>query len=177
MKWLFFTLPLIWLLSACSSMKVSSDYDTAYNFKQLSTFAVVYPQKNRSLTQERIAKALNEQMIAKGYTQTDQAHADFVLLFHTDVTQKKQVVTDYQTVGFYPYYGYGYHAPMAVPVQREYSYDEAKIIIDALDPDGNKIFWRGVAADRLQSFDTPQERSEYIKSVIAETLASFPNRQ
>ncbi len=177
MKFLLFTLPLLWLLTACSTMRVSSDYDTAYDFKRLSTFAVVYPQTNHSLTQERIAKALKEQMSEKGYTQTDRAHADFVVLFHTDVTQKKQVVTDYQAVGFYPYYGYGYHAPMAVPVQREYSYDEAKIIVDALDPDGNKIFWRGVAADRLQSFDTPQERSAYIKSVVAETLASFPKKQ
>lgn len=176
MKRLLIFIPLL-LFAACSSMRVSSDYDPKYDFTSLESFAVVYPQKEHSLTQQRIAQALRTQMTAKGYRESDRDHADFIILFHTDVTQKKQVVTDYQMVGYYPYYGYGYGAPMAVPVQREYNYNEAKIIIDALDPDGNKIFWRGVAADQLQSFDTPQERSEYIKSVIAKTLASFPNRK
>jgi hypothetical protein len=177
MKRLLTILPMLLLLAACSSMRVSSDYDPKYDFTSLTSFAVVYPKTEHSLTQQRIAEALRLQMKAKGYKETDRDHADFIMLFHTDVTQKKQVVTDYQMVGYYPYYGYGYGAPMAVPVQREYNYSEGKIIIDALDPDGNRVFWRGIATDQLHSFDTPQERSEYIKSVIAETLASFPNRK
>lgn len=172
----YFLLPFfLLLLSACSTMKVSSDYDPKFDFAHLESFAVVHPQKTNTLTQSRIAKAITAQMLKKGYRETDRDSADFIILFHTDVTNKTQVVTDYQMAGFYPYYGYG--APMAVPVQREYSYDEGKIIIDALDPKDNKIFWRGVAADHLKSLDTPDERIAYINKFVAQTLQSFPKKQ
>lgn len=166
-------------LGACSTMKVSSDYDPTFDFTPLASFAVVYPKSSdgHSLTQGRIADALVKEMKRKGYRESDKEHADFIVLFHTDVVSKQQVVTDYQMVGYYPYYGgYGWGAPMAVPVTREYNYDEGKIIIDALDPDGNKIFWRAVATDRLKTFDTPQERIEYIRTVVTQSLKSFPDR-
>lgn len=175
-RYLLFPLVLLFF-SACSTMTVNSDYDPKYDFRTLSSFAVVYPQKTNTLTESRISEAVTMQMVKKGYRKTDRSTADFIILFHTDVTNKTQVVTDYQMVGYYPYYGYGYGAPMAVPVQHEYNYDEGKIIIDALDPNGNKIFWRAVATDRLKSFDTPQERIEYIQKVVAETMASFPKKQ
>lgn len=172
----YYLLPfLLILFSACSSIRVSSDYDPKFDFAPLESFAIVYPQKTNTLTQSRIAKAITTQMLKKGYRETARDSADFIILFHTDVTNKTQVVTDYQMAGFYPYYGYG--APMAVPVQREYSYDEGKIIIDALDPKDKKIFWRGIAADRLKNFDTPDRRIEYINQVVAQTLQSFPKKR
>jgi len=174
------TLPILALLffAACSTMQVQSDYDPAFDFKTLSTFAVVYPEKKaETLTQTRIADSVKEEMLRKGYTAADRSTADFVILFHTDVTRRQQVVTDYQMVGFYPYYGYGFGAAMAVPVQREYSYDEGKIIIDALRPGNNRIFWRAVATDRLKTFETPQERIAYIRETVGAILKSFPKKQ
>lgn len=170
---------LLVLFAGCSTLQVNSDYDPAFDFATLKRFAVVYPKgiQEVSLTQTRIADALRTAMIRKGYSEVPKTEADFIMLFHTDVTTKQQVVTDYQTVGFYPYFGYGYPAPMSVPVQREYSYNEGKIIVDALNPKGNKIFWRAIATDRLKSFNDPQERIAYIGSVIDDMLKSFPDRR
>jgi len=167
---------LLLLLSGCSGLQLQSDYDPAFNFGRLETFAVVYPENNgvSTLTQSRIADAVRTQMQKKGYREVPKADADFIVLFHTDVTAKRQVVTDYQLVGLYPYYGFG--ASMTVPVQREYSYEEGRIIVDALNPDGNRIFWRTTATDRLKSFDTPQERIGYIRKTVGEVLKSFPAR-
>ncbi len=164
------------IFAGCSTMEVDSDYNPKYDFSRLHTFSVIYPEKDgvSTLTQERIASALVEAMQKKGYVRTDRKDADFYLLFHTDVTEKRQVVTDYQRVGLYPYYGYGPYAPMVVPVQREYEYTEGKIIVDALDPRGNKIFWRGIATDELRSLKTPRERIEYIRKVVDRVLESFP---
>ena len=164
------------LLVGCSTLKVQNDYDPAFDFATLRTFAVVYPQKEEtvSLTQTRIAEAISQTMQNKGYVPVPRSEADFVIVFHTDVTQRQQVVTDYRMIGFFPYYGYSFGATMAIPVQHEYSYDEGKIIIDALNPDGNRIFWRAMASDRLRDFDTPEERISYINSVVAETLKPFP---
>ena len=172
-----FFLTLFLFLAGCSSLQVHSDYDPAFDFGPLSSFAVVSPDRGKgsTLTQSRIADAITERMVQKGYKTAGRSDADFIILFHTDITTKSQVVTDYQTVGFYPYYGYAY-GTVTVPVQHEYQYDEAKIIIDALNPDGNRIFWRAVSSDRLKSFDTPQERIAYINDVVREMLKSFPNK-
>ncbi len=162
------------VFSACSTMRVDSDYNPKFDFGKLHTFAVIRPERDgvNTLTQERIAAALADAMRAKGYREVPKTKADFYVLFHTDVTNKRQVVTDYRSVGLYPYYGYG--APMVVPVQREYTYTEGKIIVDALDPSDKKIFWRGIAADTLKSLHTPEERMRYIRDVVAKVTASFP---
>jgi hypothetical protein len=177
---LFFFLLLF--VTGCSTMKVQTDYDPAFDFKTLHTFAVVYPENReiKTLTQARIDKAIRAQMVTKGYVPTDRNSADFIIVFHTHVTTKQQVVTDYQMVGLYPYYygyGYGYGASVAVPVEQHYTYKEGKIIIDALNPHGNKIFWRGVVTDELQSFHSPEERTKYIDRIVADTLKSFPVRR
>jgi len=174
-----FFFSLLLLFAGCSTMKVQSDYDPKFDFKQLRSFAVVYPENRsgKTLTQSRIAEALKARMVKKGYIPADKRSADFVMIFHTDVTSRQQIVTDYQMVGFYPMYGFGFGGAVTVPVQNEYTYDEAKIIIDAVDPDGNKIFWRAVATDELKTFDTPEERITYINHVVGEALKSFPNRQ
>ena len=170
-------LALIVWFAGCSTMKIQSDYDPSFDFKPLQTFAVVYPEERgaKTLTQTRIAEAVTAELVKKGYRSVVKEQADFIVLFHTDVTSRRQVVTDYQMVGYYPYYGYG--ASMAVPVEREYTYDEAKIIVDALNPRGNRIFWRTVATDELKSFDSPQERIAYINRVVGSAMKSFPKMQ
>lgn len=170
-------LPILFLLfAACSTLQVQSDYDPDFDFKTLKRFAVVKQTANgiSSLTSERIAAALEEAFKEKGYQKAEREKADFLVLYHTDVREKSQVVTDYQAAGLYPYYGY-YRAPMMVPVQREYNYTEGKIIVDALNPNGNKIFWRGVATDRLHSYDTPEEREAYIRETTEKILKAFPS--
>jgi hypothetical protein len=170
-------LTLFLLLAGCSSMQVKSDYDPDFDFEPLASFAVVYPvgHGGSTLTQSRIADAITEQMLQKGYRPAEKSDADFIMLFHTDITSKKQIITDYRTVGFYPYYGYAY-GTVTVPVQHDYYYDEGKIIIDALNPDGNRIFWRAVSTDRLKTFDTPDERIAYIRNVVGAMLESFPGK-
>lgn len=165
------------LFAGCSTMQVQSDYDPAFDFKALQTFAIIDAHSETvTLTQERISNAVVHTLRAKGYVSAKPEAADFLIVFHTNVTSKKQVVTDYQRVGFYPYYGYGYRAPMAVPVQHEYDYDEGKIIVDAMEPKSKRIFWRGTATDELKKYDTPEERTAYINHVTASVLETFPKR-
>ncbi len=173
------SLALLLLMTGCSTMQIQSDYDPKFDFAPLEQFAVVYPKKEgiETLTQGRIAAAITADMTQKGYRAVDKDEADFIIIFHTDVTTKKQVTSDFQMVGFFPYYGYGLGASMAIPVQREYTYDESKIIVDALNPNGNKIFWRSVATDQLQDFNTPEERTAYINKVIGDILKSFPQKR
>ena len=170
-------LALLLLFAGCSSMQVTTDYNPDYDFSKLKKTAILYPKNSDdtvTLAQQRFAKAIAEQMRQKGFIITDKEHADFYTLFHLNVTERRQIVTDYQMVGVYPYYPGYYGYGMAVPIQHEYTWTEGKFIVDTVDPRDNRIFWRGVATDRLKEFDTPRERIEYIRKVVAEVLNNFP---
>ncbi len=166
---------LLLFFAGCSSLQVQNDYNPKYDFSKLKSFAVLTPQKGSviTLTQERLKNAVIETLEAKGYTLVPKEEADFWIMFHTDVTRMKEVVNDYESLGLYPY-DYGYWGPAYIPSRYEYTYDEAKIVIDALDPSDKKVFFRGVATDLLRDFDTPAERVAYIKDVVRKILAPFP---
>ncbi|WP_456403458.1 DUF4136 domain-containing protein [Hydrogenimonas sp.] len=166
---------LLWM-GGCATLQVNNDYDPDYDFSHLESFAIVQsdPGGVVTLTQERLMRAITETLEAKGYTPTSRERADFHILFHTDVKEFKEVVTDYDAIGFYPY-DYGWWGP-PYPTRREYTYEEAQIVIDAIDPEAKKVFWRGTAVDLLKSFKTPREREAYINEVVRKILAPFPSR-
>ncbi len=166
---------LLLFFAGCSSLQVRNDYNPKYDFSKLRSFAVLTPKKGSviTLTQERLKNAIIETLEAKGYTLVPKEEADFWIMFHTDITRMKEVVNDYESLGLYPY-DYGYWGPAYLPSRYEYTYDEAKIVIDALDPLDKKVFFRGTATDLLHDFDTPAERIAYIKRVVEKILAPFP---
>jgi len=160
-------------LGGCSSIQVQNDYDPSFDFSQLKGFAILYSRSTAgsSLNLDRIARAIQKELEAKGYEQVDRKFADFYIVFHTNVTHKTQIVTDYERVGLYPY---RYWAAPRVPVERTFHYKEGKIIIDALSPATKQIFWRGVATDVLKTIKTPEDRIKYVNKVIKKVMASFP---
>lgn len=175
MQWSILFLSII-LFSACSTIKVETDYNPHFAFNTLSAFTIVHKDHtgDDTLANDRIIHAIKNNLIAKGYKATDKSAADYYVLFHTDVRSKTKIDTDYQYVGIYPY-GYRYRS-MLTPTTRVYTYDEGKLIVDIVDPDQNKIIWRGIATDRIKSHDTPEKRTAYIDEVITSLLASFSNR-
>jgi len=147
---------LLLFFAGCSSLQVQNDYNPRYDFSKLRSFAVLTPEKGSivTLTQERLKNAVTQTLKAKGYTPAPKNEADFWVMFHTDVTRMREVVNDYESLGLYPY-DYGYWGPAYIPSRYEYTYDEAKIVIDALDPSNKKVFF--VVRKILASF--PAARS------------------
>lgn len=176
MKYLLSML-LILLLGACSTLQVERDYNPEFNFSALASYAIVHntEAEEDALKNGRIIRALKSVMGAKGYREAPRATADFLVLFHTRVRSRTRIDTDYEFVGLYPYRWYGYYAPMAMTT-RVSTYDEEKLIVDVVSPEGNQIVWRAMATDRTRYLDTPEERIAYINEVIAALLESFPSR-
>lgn len=173
MRVLFFILTFV-LFNACSSIRVETDYSPQFAFDKPFTFSIVHDADDGidSLTDRRIMDALEKEFTAKGYQRVGRDAADLYLLFHTDVHDKTRIDTDYQLLGMYPY-GYG-HQGMMIQTSRVSSYEEAKLIVDIVDPATNTIIWQGIATDRTRSYETPQERSAYINEVIGKLLERFP---
>lgn len=173
----FFSLLFLLLLTGCSTLKVATDYDPDTDLSVPKKFAVIhkYLDGENTLTADRIMDALKAELTQKGYVESSKEKADLYFLFHTGVTSKTRIDTDYQYVNMYPYsYGYGYRS-VAMPVTREYTYNEAKLIVDAVLPQKNKIVWRGTAVDYLKEYDSPEERTRYINKVVKALMQRFPN--
>ncbi len=171
------TVLLALFIGGCSSLKVSTDYDPDANLSTPKNFTVIHKflEGEDTLTDSRIIAALKHELTQKGYKESTKDAADFYVLFHTGVTSKTRIDTDYQYVNMYPYsYGFGYGGAIIVPETRVYTYDEAKLIVDAVVPTKNKIIWRGTAVDYLKNMKTPQEKTEYINKVLHTLMKKFP---
>lgn len=169
------------LFSACSTITVSNDFDPAFSFSDVKTYAILYKSKDNSdtLTDERIKTGIDIQLKQKGYIKSKRKAADIYVVFHTDVRNKTKIVQDYQYIGISPYrygYGYGYGGMMAVPVTRTYNYNEGQLLVDILNAKDNKIVWRGVATDSLKQLKTPEERVEYINKVMTSIFKKLPSK-
>lgn len=171
----------IFIFNGCSSVKVTHDFDPAFSFDNVQTYAIVHKSQEHgnTLTDDRIKTGIDTQLRNKGYTKAGQKNANIYVLFHTNVQNKTKIIQDYQYVGITPYrygLGYGYGGMMAVPVTRTYNYDEGKLIIDILDAKDKKIVWRGVATDSLKDHKTPEKRVEYINNVMTSIFQTLPSK-
>ena len=169
------------IFSGCSTINVTNDFDPAFSFNDVKTYAILYKSKDYSdtLTDERIKTGIDTQLKQKGYIKVKRKDADIYVVFHTDVRNKTKIVQDYQYIGISPYrygYGYGYGGMMAVPVTRTYNYDEGQLLVDILNAKDNKIVWRGVATDSLKQLKTPEERVEYINKVMTSIFKTLPSK-
>ena len=171
----FFILTMsILIFIGCSSLQVSHDYDPAFNFNEQKTFVIVHHNREGedTLYNDRLLRALEADLVSKGYVKREKEDADLVFVFHTKVEDKTDIDTDYQMVGFGMYrYGGG-----MVATTSTYHYTKGTLIIDALNPKNKKIVWRGIATDTLKERKTPEKRTEYINEVIQELMQSFPSR-
>ena len=69
-------LALIFFIASCSSIRVTTDYDTTADFSKYKTFAFYKKGIDKAeisdLDKRRILKAIESEMLAKGFTKSDE---------------------------------------------------------------------------------------------------------
>lgn len=171
---------IVLLLLGCSTVKVSQDYDPATDFSAYRTFGWFpgsQPQTgdirvDNPLLDERIRKAVNRELIAKGYRRVTDQTPDVYVAYHLAIRTKLEADTVHTGIGYgpYPYYGgVGYDTWVR-------QYDEGMLVIDIADAKANKLLWRGVGTRRVTETKNPQKSTEVVNKTVAEILAQFPPR-
>ncbi|MEI6860232.1 MAG: DUF4136 domain-containing protein [Shewanella sp.] len=168
-------------LSACSTLKTSSDYDPAANFNDVKTYAwIVKKTKDNTyqldgLMNQRIRASVDRQLAAKGISLTDVETADILVNYLTKVDKKINVDTFSTSYGYNPYYGrrWGYGGSINTQTTvREY--EVGTLILDMVNRETGKLIWRGSVADTIRDQNTPEERIEVINHAISEILVHYP---
>lgn len=165
------------LTGACSPIRsISYDYNRAVDFSGLRTYDwIPIPaemQEKEGLMQERIKKAVNFRLEAKGFRIT-KGKSDFLVATNFGQVEKLKVY-DY---GYpYPYYGpsrrydYGsYHGGVS-----SFYYREGALVLDFIDTASKEVIWKGVATVYLSKDQTPDKIDDVVNEAVEKILANFP---
>ena len=164
------------VVSGCSSINTTYDYDSHTDFSKLQTFAWMPREANtggnaqqaqmeNSLFAKRLKNAVNNNLEAKGYS-INTEDPDFVIVYHTGVQDKVNVTNWGYTYG--PYWG-----PWGESVD-VHQYTEGTLILDFISYDTKNIVWRGTAQKALSGDVDPEKADANIQKAVDQLLIKFP---
>jgi hypothetical protein len=162
------------LITSCGpTLTVTYDYDHTATFSQYKTFRIVKLEQQyqalSQLNQTRIINAVNAQMIAKGFTPSD--NADLLVNITSILKNQKEIVANSYGYGggYRPYSWGGGNMSTTVNVQ---NYIAGSLIVEVASSTGNKLLWEGIGN---QDIDKPSsDPDKTIPAIVAKIMASFP---
>lgn len=169
------------LLSACSSIQVSQDYDKSTDFSQLKHYQWL-PTKQQTkpkasnfetqnpLIAKRIIQAVEANLNAKG-TPFNADKVDAYVTYHVSTKTRVRSSPVTTSVGFGTYGRYGSVGFQTAPDIQQY--EEGKLVIDIIDLKG-QLLWRGTSSSIIQEHPTPEESTAKINEVVTKMLAQYP---
>jgi len=174
-KILFFTMI---LASACSSIKVSYDYDKNADFSKYHTYQYTHESLSipvDALNRDRLINAVDAQMQKRGYTQADPGD----VLIDLEVKAEQKVDVSATTSGAYGGYGYGYghygYGGGFTTTQVNYDeYVEGTLFINIVDNAQQKLVWQGRGTKTLAENVSPEQREKNINYAVENIFYKYP---
>lgn len=154
--------------ASCSTVKVASDYDQSVNFQDYKTFAFFKPGVDKAeisdLDKKRILKAIESEMLAKGFVKSD----DPSLLVSIFTTAQERV-------DIYNNYGWGWGAwgPWSYPYGNSVSKStQGTLYIDLIDAAKKELVWQGQGTGYLET--DVKHKQERINEIVSEIMTEYP---
>ena len=162
-------LPIITLaIISCSSVRVTTDYDTKVDFNQFKTFAFYKTGIDKAtisdLDKKRIMRAIETELLAKGMIKS--AKPDVLVSLFTKSRNRVDVNDNFYGGFYYPRY-YGMNQ-LSVS-----QYTEGTLFIDLLDAKKKELVWQGVGSGTLSNSSVERKEAK-IKEFVNEILAKYP---
>jgi len=179
---------IVGILSACSTMKVTSDYDPFASFSGLRTFAWISdiqdktgdPRIDDPILDTLIRKAVEIQLELQGFEKRTVDPPNFLVGYHAAIDRKIEVRTINKVYSDFPGLGwddfddrFNYRGEEDTETE-VFEFDEGTLILDVVDPENKQLIWRGSAKAEIKYADNPEKRNERIKKAIRLILKNFP---
>ena len=184
MKTLLKTLPFLALLimvSSCSSVRVAADYDKNANFNEYKTFAFfktgIDKAEINDLDKRRILRAIESQLLAKGYTKSE--NPDLLVSLFTKSQQRVDVYNNSWGMGgwgwggwgpwggFGPGWGWGWNQQPSVSTSTQ-----GVLYIDLIDANKKELVWQGMGTGYLSR--NMEKKEARINEFVTEIMAKYP---
>lgn len=177
-------LAIIFLVSSCSSLSVTSDYDKTVDFTQYKTYSYHGWADNSDkllspFDKERLEKSFANEFNSRNLTFQKEG-GDIVVALYI-VTERKQQTTATTTgmggrYGFGGYYGYGpgwgWGAGMSTTTYNTYDYTVGTLVCSVFDSKEEKLVWEGTGSGEID--ENPQTREDGIPRAVAKIMAQYP---
>lgn len=162
------TLVLALVLSSCVSVRVSSDYDTEAKFDNYKTFAFYKPGidkvKISDLDKKRILRAVEKEMLAKGFTKS--AQPDVLVNFFTKAEKRVNVYDNYGFgYGWGPWYGGFNNTNVSTSTN-------GVLYIDLINAKDKQLIWQGRGEGYLSR--NREKKEERIQEFVSSILKKYP---
>ena len=161
---------LLFLVASCYSVRVTTDYDTKADFSKFKTFAFYKKGIDKveisDLDKRRILKALESEMIAKGFTKSE--NPDVLVNIFTKSRQKVDIYNNHMYFGWHPWY-YGPNFGMHIS-----KYTEGTLFVDLIDANKKELAWQGIGSGALSTSGNVAKKEERIKHFVAEIMTKYP---
>ncbi len=162
------------LITSCGpTLTVTNDYDHTANFSQYHTFRIVKLEQQyqalSQLNQNRVIAAVRQQMIAKGFTETE--NSDLLVNITSILKNEKEIVANSYGYGggYRPYAWGGGNMSTTVNVQ---NYIAGSLIIEVAAAQGNKLLWEGIGNQDINSPSSDPDKT--VPVIVQKIMASFP---
>ncbi len=164
---------LILAFAACSSLKVSSDYDSQADFAKYKTYKFtdeVAKLPVDQLNRDRIIKAVETEMTAKGFTKSE-SNPDMLVDLNIKAQQRTEA-TATNTGGMYGRYGYG--GGFSTTQISYNQYLDGTLFVSFIDNTAQKIFWQGRATKTIDEDASAEKREKNINYAVKEIFTKYP---
>ncbi|MEO8253018.1 MAG: DUF4136 domain-containing protein [Flavobacterium sp.] len=167
-------LPLFFLLilSACSSIRVNSDYDSHADFTKYKTYAFhkngIDKVQISGLDKKRILRAIENEMDKKGMTKSENPD----LLVNIFTKEREKIDVNQFNMGWGYGWGWGWNPYMWGGNTYANSYTQGTLYIDLIDAKKKELIWEGEGIGVLT--ENRREKEEQINEFVAKILAQFP---
>jgi hypothetical protein len=161
---------LIWML-ACACIvfaAVSVDYSHSVDFGKYKTYSWIKVEAQDPLWEDRITRAVDTQLTAKGWTKVP-VDGDAAVAAYGSTHTKKTLQTWYTDfAGGWMWRDFG--DGMATTTEEDTPV--GTLMVDIFDTSTKKLIWRGKATDTLSG--KPEKDEKKLDKAVAEMFKKFP---
>jgi len=171
---LFLTIVVITAIS-CSTIKISSDFDRTAGFASYKTYsfteeALTLPIND--LNRNRLLKAVENELAAKGFTKSD-SNPDVMIDLKLKGEQK-QTATATNTGGYGYGYRYGWSGGFSTTTINYDTYVDGTLFIDMIDAKKQQLVWQGRGTATLDPDASEAKREKNINYAVKQIFTKYP---
>jgi hypothetical protein len=157
---------LLLIISSCSSIRVSTDYETQTDFTKYKTFAFYKSGIDKApisdIDKRRIMRSISKELELKGMTKSK--NPDVLISIFTKAKEQIDIYPSH----WQPYY-YGPHQRTQMM-----KYTEGTLFIDIIEKQSKKLVWQGIGSGFLTKSKRSEKREANIYKFVQSILEKYP---
>ena len=159
------------LPALASAQDVKIDFDKAYDFSTVKTYAISIGTKwGNDLSERRVLTEIDEAIAAKGWKKVDAGQANAIFVLHGATQTKRSANTFYS--GGYGGYGYRGFGGMGTSQTVVSEYAVGTLVVDLFDAKSKQLIFRGTAEDEIS--DNAEKNAKRLEKASTKLFKDFP---